>query len=44
MRYFDESFVEYCFRKSRGWLEMMCTRIPEEIFERRFSQRPERPA
>ncbi len=45
--YCDESLVEYCFRKSRGWqiaggsLEMMRNRIAEGIFERRFSQRPE---
>ncbi|EPX76642.1 acyl-CoA dehydrogenase family protein [Salipiger mucosus] len=43
----DESLVEYCFRKSRGWqiaggsLEMMRNRIAEGIFERRFPQRPE---
>lgn len=45
--YCDESLVEYCFRKARGWqiaggsLEMMRNRIAEGIFERRFSQRPE---
>ena len=44
--YCDESLVEYCFRKSRGWqiaggsLEMMRNRIAEGIFERRFPQRP----
>lgn len=43
--YCDESLVEYCFRKSRGWqiaggsLEMMRNRIAEGIFDRRFSQR-----
>lgn len=48
MGYCDESLVEYCFRKSRGWqiaggsLEMMRNRIAEGIFERRFSQRPEK--
>ncbi|KMK64871.1 acyl-CoA dehydrogenase family protein [Puniceibacterium sp. IMCC21224] len=48
MGYCDESLVEYCFRKSRGWqiaggsLEMMRNRIAEGIFDRRFSQRPER--
>ena len=42
----QESLVEYCFRKSRGWqsagvsTEMMKNRIAEDIFERRFSQRP----
>ena len=44
--YSQESLVEYCFRKSRGWqiaggsTEMMKNRIAEDIFERRFSQRP----
>ena len=44
--YSQESLVEYCFRKSRGWQiaggspEMMKNRIAEDIFERRFSQRP----
>lgn len=44
--YCDESLVEYCFRKSRGWqiaggsLEMMRNRIAEGLFGRRFSQRP----
>ena len=41
-----EHLVEYCFRKTRGWqiaggsLEMMKNRIAEEVFGRRFSQRP----
>ena len=44
--YSQESLVEYCFRKSRGWqiaggsTEMIKNRIAEDIFERRFSQRP----
>ncbi len=44
--YSQESLVEYCFRKSRGWQiaggssEMMKNRIAEGVFERRFSQRP----
>ena len=44
--YSQESLVEYCFRKSRGWqiaggsTEMMKNRIAEDIFEKRFSQRP----
>ena len=48
--YSRESLVEYCFRKTRGWqiaggsLEMMRNRIAEGIFDRRFSQRPPRPA
>ncbi len=43
--YSQETLVEYCFRKSRGWqiaggsTEMMKNRIAEDIFERRFSQR-----
>jgi hypothetical protein len=47
--YCDEHLVEYCFRKTRGWMiaggsmEMMRNRIAEGIFERRFSQRPPRP-
>ena len=47
--YCEDSLVEYCFRKTRGWmiaggsLEMMRNRIAEGIFERRFSQRPPRP-
>jgi len=46
MGYSQESLVEYCFRKSRGWqiaggsMEMMKNRIAEDVFERRFSQRP----
>ncbi len=44
--YSQESLVEYCFRKSRGWqiaggsTEIMKNKIAEDIFERRFSQRP----
>lgn len=44
--YTQETLVEYCFRRSRGWmiaggsLEMMKNRLAEIIFERRFSQRP----
>lgn len=47
--YCDEHLVEYCFRKTRGWmiaggsLEIMKNRIAEGIFDRRFSQRPLRP-
>jgi len=50
MGYCDETLVEYCFRKTRGWqiaggsLEMMRNRIAEGIFERSFSQRPPRPS
>jgi alkylation response protein AidB-like acyl-CoA dehydrogenase len=47
--YSEDSLVEYCFRKTRGWMiaggsiEMMKNRIAESIFDRRFSQRPPRP-
>jgi len=46
MGYCDETLVEYCFRKTRGWriaggsTEMMLNRIAEGVFGRRFSQRP----
>jgi len=48
MGYSKESLVEYCFRRSRGWMiaggsiEMLKNRLGESIFERRFSQRPPR--
>jgi alkylation response protein AidB-like acyl-CoA dehydrogenase len=44
--YTEETLVEYCVRRSRGWLiaggsiEMMKNRLAEIIFERRFPQRP----
>jgi alkylation response protein AidB-like acyl-CoA dehydrogenase len=43
--YTEETLVEYCVRRSRGWMiaggsiEMMKNRLAEIIFERRFSQR-----
>jgi alkylation response protein AidB-like acyl-CoA dehydrogenase len=46
--YSQDSLVEYCFRRTRGWmiaggsLEIMKNRIAEGVFERRFSQRPSR--
>jgi alkylation response protein AidB-like acyl-CoA dehydrogenase len=46
--YSDEVLVEYCLRRTRGWMiaggtiEMLLNRIAESIFERRFSQRPPR--
>jgi hypothetical protein len=46
--YSTESLVEYCMRRTRGWMiaggsiEMMKNRIAEEIFGRRFSQRAPR--
>ena len=45
MGYSNESLVEYCFRRTRGWMiaggsiEMMKNRIAEEVFDRRFPQR-----
>jgi alkylation response protein AidB-like acyl-CoA dehydrogenase len=48
--YSEGTLVEYCFRRTRGWMiaggsiEIMKNRIAEGIFERRFSQRPPRPA
>ena len=47
--YSQDSLVEYCFRRTRGWLiaggsvEVMKNRIAEAVFERRFSQRPPPP-
>ena len=44
--YTQDSLVEYCFRKTRGWMiaggsvEMMKNRIAEGVFGRRFPQRP----
>jgi alkylation response protein AidB-like acyl-CoA dehydrogenase len=41
-----ESLVEYCFRRTRGWMiaggssEILKNRIAEHVFDRRFSQRP----
>ena len=48
MGYSEESLIEYCFRRTRGWMiaggsiEMMLNRIAEDIFGRHFSQRRER--
>ncbi|NVK20575.1 MAG: acyl-CoA dehydrogenase family protein [Methylocystaceae bacterium] len=42
----EESLAQYCFRRTRGWqiaggsLEILKNRIAENIFERRFDQRP----
>src|SRR5690242_16367981 len=47
MGYSQESLVEYCLRRCRGWMiaggsiEILKNRIAEHIFERSFSQRPE---
>jgi alkylation response protein AidB-like acyl-CoA dehydrogenase len=41
----QDSLVEYCFRRTRGWMiaggstEMLKNRIAESVFDRRFSQR-----
>ncbi|MCR2811380.1 MULTISPECIES: acyl-CoA dehydrogenase family protein [unclassified Microbacterium] len=46
--YSDETLVEYCLRRTRGWMiaggtiEMLQNRIAESVFDRRFSQRPPR--
>ncbi|KRB93512.1 acyl-CoA dehydrogenase family protein [Noviherbaspirillum sp. Root189] len=46
MGYSRESLVEYCVRRTRGWMiaggsiEMLKNRIAEGVFERTFSQRP----
>lgn len=46
----QEALVEYCMRRCRGWMiaggsiEMMKNRLAEEVFGRRFSQRPARSA
>jgi alkylation response protein AidB-like acyl-CoA dehydrogenase len=47
--YSQESLVEYCFRRTRGWMiaggsvEVLQNRIAENVFGRRFSQRRESP-
>ena len=44
--YSQDSLVEYCFRRTRGWMiaggsvEIMKNRTAEDIFDRRFPQRP----
>lgn len=46
MGYSEEVLVEYCLRRTRGWMiaggtiEILQNRIAESVFERRFSQRP----
>jgi alkylation response protein AidB-like acyl-CoA dehydrogenase len=46
--YSQDSLVEYCFRRTRGWMiaggsiEILKNRIAEGVFERRFTQRPPR--
>lgn len=49
MGYSQESLVEYCLRRTRGWMiaggsiEMLKNRMAETIFDRRFDQRAPRP-
>lgn len=44
--YSSESLVEYCVKRTRGWMiaggsiEILKNRIAEDVFERRFDQRP----
>ena len=46
--YSREGLVEYCLRRCRGWMiaggsiEILKNRIAEHVFERSFSQRPEK--
>jgi alkylation response protein AidB-like acyl-CoA dehydrogenase len=48
MGYTQDTLVEWCFRKCRGWMiaggsiEVLKNRIAESVFERTFSQRPPR--
>jgi alkylation response protein AidB-like acyl-CoA dehydrogenase len=45
----EDSLVEYCLRRTRGWMiaggaiEILLNRIAEDVFQRPFSQRPEKP-
>lgn len=47
--YSQESLVEYCMRRTRGWMiaggstEILKNRIAEDVFDRKFDQRPLRP-
>ncbi|MEQ9682824.1 MAG: acyl-CoA dehydrogenase [Rhodospirillales bacterium] len=46
MGYSQDSIVDYCFRRTRGWMiaggsiEILKNRIAEGVFDTRFSQRP----
>jgi alkylation response protein AidB-like acyl-CoA dehydrogenase len=48
MGYSHETLVEYCFRRTRGWMiaggaiEILLNRIAEHVFGRQFSQRAPR--
>ena len=44
--YSEDSLVEYCFRRTRGWMiaggavEVLLNRIAESVFDRKFPQNP----
>jgi alkylation response protein AidB-like acyl-CoA dehydrogenase len=48
MGFSQESIVEYCVRRTRGWMiaggsiEILKNRIAESVFDRKFDQRPEK--
>jgi alkylation response protein AidB-like acyl-CoA dehydrogenase len=48
--YSQDSLVEYCFRRTRGWMiaggaiEVLLNRIAEGVFDRKFPQTPPKPA
>src|SRR5262249_61186388 len=50
MGYSQESLVEWCMRRCRGWMiaggsiEILKNRIAEHVFDRRFDQRGPKPA
>jgi alkylation response protein AidB-like acyl-CoA dehydrogenase len=43
----EDALVEYCFRRTRGWMiaggtiEILLNRVAEDVFGRRFPQRPD---
>ena len=45
MGFSEESIVEYCVRRTRGWMiaggsiEILKNRIAESVFDRKFDQR-----
>jgi hypothetical protein len=47
MGFSEESIVEYCVRRTRGWMiaggsiEILKNRIAESVFDRKFDQRPD---
>ena len=49
MGFSEESIVEYCVRRTRGWMiaggsiEILKNRIAEHVFDRKFDQRAPRP-